>query len=224
MIMQPDPHHHRVPAWGTAALLLLGLTGADLAAAAREHKCWTGADGVRECGDSVPPGQGGDGVSVYGPGGGKPIRREAPTPSPEDLERVRMESQAQEQARAQREADDALRAKYRSQAELNAALGDELAALDRLSQIDRSNMRHQQLRLDGLRAKAADLERAGRMIPHDLAADIDKADRAIRNSQAAIQEKEVRKADVTHQYALKIERLRQLSEAAPAPGQAAPPR
>ncbi|AUB82382.1 hypothetical protein [Candidatus Thiodictyon syntrophicum] len=221
MIMQSHPHHHHVAVWGTA-LLLLGLTGAQLAAAAREHKCWTGADGVRECGDLVPPGQGGDGVSVYGSGGGKPIRQEAPTPTAEDLERVRLEGQAQAQARTQHEADDALRAKYRSEAELNAALGDELATLDRLSEIDRSNMRQQELRLDGLRAKAADLERAGQMIPPDLGADIDKADRSIRNSQAAIQEKEARKAQIRHQYAQKIERLRQLSEATQTTGQAAP--
>jgi len=222
MIMQPHPHHHHVAVWGTAALLLLGLTGAQLAAAAREHKCWTGADGVRECGDIVPPGQGGDGVSVYGSGGGKPIRQEAPTPSPADLERVRVESQAQEQARTQREADDALRAKYRSEAELNAALGDALATLDRLSEIDRSNMRHQELRRGGLRAKAADLERAGQMIPPDLAADIDKADRSIRDSQAALQEKEARKEELRRQYARKIERFRQLPEAAQTTGKAPP--
>ncbi len=222
MIMQTAAHHHRVPAWGTAALLLLGLSGGGLAVTAREHKCWTGADGVRECGDIVPPGAGGDGVSVYGPGGGKPIRQEAPTPRPADLQRVRVESQAQEQARTQREADDALRAKYRSEAELNAALGDELATLDRLSEIDRSNMRQQELRLDGLRAKAADLERAGEVIPPDLAADIDKADRSIRNSQAAILEKEARKEEIRRQYARKIERFRQLPEAAQTTGKAAP--
>ncbi len=116
MIMQTAAHHYQVPVWGTAALLLLGLSGVGLAVTAREHKCWTGADGVRECGDTVPPGQGGEGVSVYGPGGGKPIRQEAPTPTPEDLERLRVEGQAQAQARAQHEADDALRAKYRSEA------------------------------------------------------------------------------------------------------------
>ncbi len=135
---------------------------------------------------------------------------------------MRVESQAQEQARAQHEADDALRAKYRSEAELSAALDEALATLDRLSEIDRSNMRHQELRLDGLQAKAANLERAGQMIPRDLAADINKADRSIRDSQAAIQEKEARKEELRRQYARKIERFRQLPEAAQTTGKAAP--
>jgi hypothetical protein len=87
-----------------------------------------------------------------------------------------------------------------------------LAAIDVMIQVTKSNMRRQQDWLNGLRAEAADLERAGKPVPERLTEGIAKSQRSLAEASAAILERERQKQDIRESFARDLQRFRQLRD------------
>lgn len=138
----------------------------------------------------------------------------SPAKPPEELQReeeLKRLREAAERAKQQQEAaDQVLLRTFRSADDMIMTRDGKLATVDVMALITRGNIRRQHDWLRGLRADAADLERAGKPIPAQLSDRILNAENAIRESYASIVEREQQKQEIRASFANDLERFREL--------------
>lgn len=196
----------QAPLWLLAALMAAP-------AAQAEIKCWTNREGVRECGNVVPPEyvrQGHERISA----GGLRVEEVEGAKSPEELAAAaaarEAEARRQELREAQAAEDRILLRTYTSAREIDLALEDKLAVL--ASRIHLTQGRLEKLRgnLELLRMKAANRERAGRPVPEDLHESIAGVERQIDKNQRYIEERRAEQEALRARHAAARERFEAL--------------
>jgi hypothetical protein len=194
-----------------AAAALLAAAGASLPAGAA-IKCWTNAEGVRECGESVPPEFAQQGHETIKKSGAVQETERAKTP--EELEAAKV--QAQEEAKAKQAQEDAARqdetllATYTSTEDIERARDDQIAALDSTIHVTKTRNAKIQQDLDKRIEAAAAEERAGKSPNDALLKDIESLRRQVANNDEFVETKKQEQEKLRQQYAAKIERFKEL--------------
>jgi hypothetical protein len=125
-----------------------------------------------------------------------------------EIERLR--AQQEKLLEQQRSADRVLLRTFRSEDDVIIARDGKLSSIDTMIKVSRNNIRRQQEWLAGLRAEAADLERAGKPVPKHLIDAIDKAERSIRDGYSTIVDRETQKHEIRERFSQDLARFRQL--------------
>ncbi|MEE8297167.1 MAG: hypothetical protein V3R26_04980 [Hyphomicrobium sp.] len=198
--------------------VLAGLVAALLPLSASAGiKCWTNDDGVRECGNAIPP--------KYAQKAHREMSAEGITLSTtkraktkEELRKEREEAARlapvrAEQARKLRERkmkDRVLLSTYTTEKDLTLAHEGQVIAID--IRIDHTEKILNQLErsLDQLRSEAAKLERSGKPITPSFESKIAKVERQMHNTSSMIEQRRLQKADLAAQFVADRDRYREL--------------
>jgi len=177
-------------------------------------KCWTNKQGVRECGNAVPPEyaqQGHRELSDHG----VTIKR---TKSEEELRKEReerariaaIEAEKERERRRKAAHDRVLLSTFTTEEDLLLARDGQIAAIDSRIQHTEQIVRQLETSLEDLHAQAAKLERSGKPVTDQLRAKIDSVQSQIDESHEYIRERRKRKAEVVEQFAADLARYREL--------------
>ncbi len=195
----------------TSAISGLMLTGT----AQARMKCWTNNEGVRECGDRVPPEFAQQGHEEIGKGGLVREKTER-AKTPEELaEEARLAKMEEEQLKAEEEKklqDRILLETFSSEQDIERARDDRITALESTIKLTGARNQKIQVDLDKRISKAAADERAGKAPSDALLKDIDSLKRQIKNNNDFINDKRKEQEDIRQEFALDIERFRQLTQ------------
>jgi chromosome segregation ATPase len=208
----------KIPRAAMMPYLLAGLVAALLPLPASAGiKCWTNDEGVRECGNAIPP--------KYAQKAYREINEEGITVSTteraktkEELRTERQEAARLEAIRAEEAAkirerksrDRVLLSTFTTEQELTIAHEGQVAAID--IRIGHTNRILKQLErsLGQLRAQAATLERRGKPITPELESKIATTERQIQDSNSYIEKRRLQKAELAAQFTEDRARYRQL--------------
>lgn len=207
----------------TALALFACLAGADLSADAfAAIKCWINKDGVRECGDVVPPEHAQKEIHTINPRGiVVDVRPRAKTP--EEVEQERQEKLLEDTRLAEekrlREIADArdrlLLSTFSTETEMQAARDRALESIDGLISVNHAMILQLDRKLDELKKNAARLERAGKEIPDELKSEMEDLERQIVDKQDFIASQEREKDKVRENHSADLRRYRELKKTAP---------
>ncbi len=176
-------------------------------------KCWTNNDGVKECGDRVPP--------EYSQKGHKEISDQGVVI--EEKERAKTEEELEEQRKldaikaeeerivAEKEKHDQILLRtFGSVDEVELARDGKIAALE--SSITLANKRNEKLQgdMDTLLEKATVAESGGEAPTEVLMKDIESKERQINNNKKFIEEKRAEQESIRQAYAVDIARFKSL--------------
>jgi hypothetical protein len=198
----------------TVAVLVAALLPLPAAAAI---KCWRNDDGVRECGQSVPPKyaqKGHDEISDRG----VTVSTTERAKSKEEL-RVMREEEARtaakhaEELRKRRERqikDRVLLSTFTTEKELAVAHEGQVAAIDIRIGHTRNILKQLQRSLQQLRSQAAKLERAGKPVTPAIKGRIAKLEQQLRDRNTFIDDRRLQKAELATQFSEDLDRYRQL--------------
>ncbi len=185
-------------------------------------KCWTNKDGVRECGNIVPPEYAQKEVQVINEKGiTVEVKERAKTT--EELEQEQS-ARAEEEARIAAEKkrnekraahDHLLLSTYTTEAELLAARDRITDAIDGTIEVTRAIISQLNNKLDGLKRRAASLERAGKPVSMELKDDMAMLDRRIIDKQEYIQNKQQEKMLLIERYEADLNRYHELKNIKP---------
>ncbi len=199
-----------------AATLMVGLAAAAPASAGR-IVCWTNADGVRECGNSVPPQyaqQGSEEKSSQG----ITVKRTARAKTKDELaaervERQRLEKEERERQRLERERrqyDRVLLATFTTEEDLMLTRDGKVAAIEsRIKHVQQVGKKLEK-RLVQLQAEAARLERAGKPVPGKLQKQIVGVQTQIKKNREEVTARENEMVAVKVRFRVDLARYREL--------------
>ncbi len=175
--------------------------------------CWTNSDGVRECGDSVPPEYSQQGHKEFSEQGIIVDETEAAMTDTELEELKRITAEKAEQKRreeVQKRRDRMLLDTFASVEDIELARDRKISAID--SSISLAERRINKLRQekDRLITKAAGFERQGKEIPEYIAEDINRVDRQITANNEFIADKREEQEVVRARHDLDIKRYNEI--------------
>lgn len=199
-----------------AAAAALAL-GAAMAPAGAKIVCWKNKDGVRECGNAVPPEYAQQSIERKSKSGLTVEKTErAKTPEEIEADRVERERLAKEQAEKERRAaeqariDRVLLQTFTTEEDLKLARDGKVAAIDsRIKHSQQVVERLEQTRTD-LQGEAASLERGGKKVPDTLRKQIEDVQAQIDKTQREIGQREVERVSVQKQFETDLARYREL--------------
>lgn len=175
--------------------------------------CWTNKDGVKECGDRIPPEYSQKEHQELNEQG-LVIDETARAKTDEELaaekKQAEMEAEKERQAAEKAKEDKILLDTFSNVDDINMARDGKLAALE--TSISLAQKRNEKLQgdLDKLVAQAAAQERAGKTPAEDLVKDIDATRRQINNNNDFIANKRSEQEAVKEEYASHVERFKEL--------------
>lgn len=175
--------------------------------------CWTNSDGVRECGDSVPPEYSQQGHKEFSEQGIIVDETEAAMTDTELEELKRITAEKAEQKRREEEQkrrDRMLLDTFASVEDIELARDRKISAID--SSISLAERRINKLRQekDRLITNAAGFERQGKEIPGYIAEDINRVDRQITANNEFIADKREEKEVVRARHDRDIKRYNEI--------------
>ena len=195
-----------------STFLVALLMGAGTTAEA-EIKCWKNNEGVRECGNVVPPEfaqQGHDEVSSGG------VKRESTgrAKSLEELETERAETKRKAAAemleREQAAKDRVLLDTFSSDDDMLLARAGQITHLESQVRLTESHIDKLNNNLEALIQEAADHERRGNQPPEKLIGDIESLRQQIRDNQTFIETKHLERTELLDKFETDIARFREL--------------
>jgi hypothetical protein len=199
--------------------VLLGLAPTPASA---DFKCWTNKEGVRECGNMVPPEYAQQGHEEISESGIKVTAVEG-AKSEEELEAERRQQEKEkmaEEARAKQLTHDlVLLRTFTSEEELKLARDGKLAVIE--SRITLAENRSVSLRanLEMLEDQAARQERSGKGVQGKLAKDIEEVKRQLVNNRVYVQARREDQEELQAQFDANLARFRALKSREVKPGQ-----
>ncbi len=197
----------------------LGLAAALLFSATVEARivCWTNNEGIRECGNAVPPEYAQKETRTLNKRGmTTDVRERAKTPEELAAERAKQEEEerlAAEQAAREREQqrrDRVLLSTYLTEADIIRSRDRQSSSIDATIEITHISMDKLQQRLDAEKKKAARYERVGKPLPEALQSEIASLQSQIDDKQGFIERKEQEKQRLHEKYQADIARFREL--------------
>jgi hypothetical protein len=180
-------------------------------------KCWTNKEGVRECGNAVPPEYaqaGHEEKSVNG----LVLRKQARSKTPEEVvaERKKLEAEARVKAAAdavaakQAATDRVLLDTFSSEDDLVLARDGQLTNVDSLIKVTESHVKKLDRQLDQMIGQAADVEKRGRPVPENLTRNIENVRGQILEQKQFITAKSAEKEAIRAKFDADIVRFREL--------------
>lgn len=192
------------------AILVAGAIGFALPVQAA-IKCWTNKDGVRECGNAVPPEYAQQGHEQLNKRGIVVDEQErAKTEAELEVEReAAAEAAAQaERDRLQAEKDRVLIDTYSSVDDLELTRDGRIDSIEGQIKLTESQVEKLRKNLDEIIATAAELEREGRKPSEKVQQDIDNVNQQIARKQAFIDGKRREQDQVRTDFAEQIARFK----------------
>ena len=201
----------------TLSIGLLTALGFAPVAEAGRIKCWTNNEGVRECGNVVPPEYAQKGHTTKSAAGvTTAVTKRAKTKEELEAERAekeRRKAEEREKARAdalQAEKDRVLLSTYTSEEDLVLARNGKLAAIDSRIKHSRQVMAGLEKKLFGLQDKAAKRERSGKKLDKKLIDEITNTEKQIQDNRTFVADREKEKININEQSATDLARWREL--------------
>ena len=195
------------------ALAILSVSGT----AGAKIVCWKNRDGVRECGNAVPPEYAQQSIERKSKMG-LTVEKTSRARTEEELiqERAERERLAREEKERQRIAaeahrrDQVLLQTFTTEEDLKLARDGKVAALD--SRIKHSQQLVQKLEENhvDMQGEAASLERSGKRVPEDLQQKLTELRAQIDKTQREIGQREAEKIVVQEQFEADLARYREL--------------
>jgi len=197
---------------------LLGVTALPPLAAAAPIKCWTNKDGVRECGNVVPPEYAQQGHEELNPRGIVVEERErAKTPEELEAERREAERRAAEAQGLRRQAaeDRVLLDTFSSVDDMILTRDGKIQSLESQIRLTENQIEKLQKNLEDAIATAAEQERQGHKPGPEIERNIDEIREQIARKHAFIDDKRAEQDNVRRQFEADIARFRALKGAGP---------
>ncbi len=189
------------------------LFAATVTSAEAKIKCWTNNEGVRECGDAVPPEFAQQEYETKS-AGGVTLDTADRAKTVEELEAERAAAEAAERAavaaREEAARDKVLLYTFSSEDDMVLARDGQVAHLESQIKITQSHIDKLQKGLDELIQDAADHERRGAAPPEKLLADIDSLRTQIRENELFIETKHEEQHAIMEKFERDIARFRKL--------------
>ncbi|MFT4580579.1 MAG: hypothetical protein ACI915_001111 [Gammaproteobacteria bacterium] len=176
-------------------------------------KCWKNHEGIRECGNSVPPEFAQQSHQVVSEGGARTsIKGKAK--SLEELEAERHAQRealaAQERKREQTVLDRVLLDTFSSEDDMILARDGQIAHLESQVKLTEGHIAKLQVSLDELIQEAANHERRGAIPPKKLVKQIGSVRVQVRDNETFIETKKLEQMHITEKFTADIHRFRQL--------------
>jgi hypothetical protein len=176
-------------------------------------KCWTNKDGVKECGDKVPPEYSQQGHQELSKQGMiKEEQKRALTNEELEIEAKQAAVKAEEKRKQEQQAkeDMILLETFSSVEDIELVRDERLKAIDSSIKLAEKRTETIQSDLDKRIQSAADAERSGKAPNEALLKDIESLRRQIKNNNDYIAEKRKEHEDTGKEYAGNIERFKKL--------------
>jgi hypothetical protein len=182
-------------------------------------KCWTNSEGVRECGNAIPPEYAQQkSETVNERGLTVEVQERAKTQEELDEERriAEEEERRKTEEAARRKEQDAydrvLLSTFLSEKEIIDSRDRKTGAIDASIEISRITIDKLEGDLKRERKRAANFERKGRQIPENVQKSIDALERQIADKQSYIESKKEEKQEIMDKYAKDLDRFLELKE------------
>lgn len=194
-------------------MLALGGPASLMAAEGVRMKCWVNHEGIRECGNRVPPEYIQQGyMEIDKEGIVRDVKERAKTPEElaEAKRLAKLKAAEQKQKAEQETRDRVLLQTFSSVSDIERARDVRITALEaaiNLSGIRNENIR---LKLNDYIKRAADRERTGQAPTPALLEDIEALRGQIENNVRFIAEKRIEQEQIRQAHALDIERYKRL--------------
>jgi hypothetical protein len=200
-----------------AAAAVLAVSMGTVSPAHAGIKCWTNKDGIRECGNVVPPEYAQAGHETKS-ASGVTIEKTEEAKTIEELKAEREKAAAaaaaaaseEERAAEQAAADGVLLATFSSEDDLVLARDGKIGHLDSQIKLTESHIEKLERNLGEAIERAADLERRGEALPDKLTENIASLEDQITENRAFIETKRLEKQRIREKFDADIKRFRHL--------------
>lgn len=185
-------------------------------------KCWTNKEGVRECGNVIPPEYAQQETRTVNERGiTVDVKQRAKTQ--EELEATRAQREEEERRAAEEKRlkeerfayDQMLLSTFTNEQDLINSRDRKLSSLDAIVEITTVAIDGLERKLADFKKRAAGLERSGNPIPADLKDDMAGVEKQIADKRLYIVSKKKEKADLTLKYEADLNRYRELKSFRP---------
>ena len=200
------------------SIALLSLLTYSPGAMAGSIKCWTTDEGIRECGNSVPPEYSQQRIDIMNERGIKVEVKEAAKTKEQLEEEARLAKLKQEELQRQEEAhlqDTILLNTFTTERDLKISYDDKIEAVEGLIEITTSSSRTLQQNLQAVKKKAANYERAGEAMPEKVIDEINNLQRQIKDNEDFINKKQDEVKALNLKYEADLKRFRELKGITP---------
>ena len=195
-------------------MIMFALSGLTLSGTAQARmKCWTNNEGVRECGNKIPPEYAQKEHQELGKGGLVREKTERAKTDEELAEARRLEKERAEQAKIEAEKkkqDQILLSTFSNVGDIERARDERVTALEATIKLTKARNDKIQLDLDKRIQTAADAERSGKAPPEALLEDIESLKRQISNNDKFIEGKRAEQEVIKESHAKDIEHFKKL--------------
>ncbi|GJM05024.1 MAG: hypothetical protein DHS20C09_10150 [marine bacterium B5-7] len=195
-------------------IIMFALGGLTLSGTAQARmKCWTNNEGVRECGNKIPPEFAQKEYQELGKGGLVREKTERAKSAEELAEARKLEIEQAEQAKLNAEKkkqDQILLATFSNVGDIERARDERVTALEATIKLTQARNEKIQLDLDKRIQTAANAERAGKTPPDELLKDIESLKRQTNNNDAFIKGKRAEQEEIKKAHAVDIARFKKL--------------
>lgn len=185
-------------------------------------KCWTNRDGVRECGNVVPPEYAQQETKTLNNRGVVlDVKARAKTPEEIEAEKEKKATEAEKAAEEKRKKDEQaaydrmLLATFTTEQDLIASRDRKFSAMDATIEITRATIEGFKRKLNEMKSKAAQQERSGRPISDDLKEDMASMQKQIKEKEEYIEYSEREKEQLRAKYDADLKRYRELTSVKP---------
>lgn len=205
----------RFPVRGKTAfgwLLLAGLLFLSATATAGSRiKCWVNKDGVRECGQIVPPEYAQQRIEIINERGIVVEVIEAA----KSREQLAKEAAERRRLAEQKRRDEILLNTFTTERDIELARKSRIQAIESIIAITNSNTRSLKSNLTRIQKRAADFERAGEEPPKELFAEMESLKRQIKDNEEFVAKKQRDIIDLEKRFDADLKRFRELKGIAP---------
>jgi len=187
----------------------LGIAPATVAAI----KCWTNKDGVRECGNVVPPEysqQEQTEMSKTGVTTGKTDRAKTPEELEQERQAAAAKGEEERKAKERAEADRQLMDTYASENDIVLARDGRMAEIESRIKLARSHIDKLNKNLNDIIEHAAAMERRGEQPGEKVEKDIESVRQQIRDQEKFIATKRTEQEAIQKQYDADLVRYREM--------------
>lgn len=197
-------------------LIILSLTAFLMAAntaQAGKIKCWTNSDGIRECGNILPPEyaqQDHENLNAQGVTTKRFERAQTPEELAETKRLADIKAEEDRLLKEQQERDQVLLQTFSNEDEISMARNGKITAIKTELRLTRASMQNTKDRLRTYYQQAANLERASKPIYEKLANDIKVAEQQIADYEVFISSKEKEKELIQENFERDMKRFQQL--------------
>lgn len=176
-------------------------------------KCWTNSDGIRECGNAVPPEYSQQGHDDINKAGILIKHHERAQTEAELAETARLKAVEDEKKRLAEEQaanDRVLLDTFASEDEIIMARDGKITSIRTEIRLTNKSMNTAEERLSQLRKQAANLERTGKPVNEKLTQDIQQAQAQVKEYEEFVTNRRTEEEKIHDKFETDLQRYRQL--------------